>query len=142
MGLLQTKPICLLPSNSKICPQISAIDLNPSLSNTNWRSLQVKHFATLRFPAGNTRMAPINHMHAETKILRVKEHQELMSKQFLLGSFLPNRADQFTTAKRFNVIFVHILSLWGKRSGQVHSREQNYHEFAQERPLPTPQKSS
>ena len=72
---------------------------SPNLSKTNWRNLQVTQNVALRIATGNTRMAPINHMNAETKILHVKEHNELLSKQFLLGSFLPQRADHYTTAK-------------------------------------------
>ena len=73
---------------------------SPNLSDTNWRNLQtVKQNAALLIATGNTRMAPINHLHAETKILHVKEHNELLSEQFLLGSFLPERADHYTTAK-------------------------------------------
>ena len=72
---------------------------SPNLSDTNWRNLQVKQNAALRIATGDTRMAPINHLHAETKILHVKEHNELLTKHFLLGSFLPQRADHYTTAK-------------------------------------------
>ena len=93
---------------------------SPNLSDTNWRNLQVKQNAALRIATGDTRMAPIKHLHAETKILHVKEHNELLTKHFLLGSFLPQRAAHYTTAKSSSTRYSPTSShSGGKRSGQI-----------------------
>ena len=42
-------------------------------------------------------MSSIDHLHAETMILPVRRHNELLSRQFLLGAHLPDRPDNFVT---------------------------------------------
>ena len=65
----------------------------PTLIHTNWNILQTKQNAALRTVTGNLKLAPIEHLHRETKMLPVKKRKELLSKQFLLGSYLPSRSD-------------------------------------------------
>ena len=45
-------------------------------------------------------MSSIDHLHAESMILPVRRHNELLSRQFLLGAHLPDRPDNFVTKRR------------------------------------------
>ena len=53
----------------------------PTLSNTNWQKLQTKRNAALRTITGCVQMIPIDHLHEETNILPVKEHNAMLSKE-------------------------------------------------------------
>ncbi len=68
----------------------------PSLSATSWNSLQTVQNGALRTATGCHRMADIDHLHNETKLMKVKPHCEMLSKQFLLATqkpHHPNRVD-------------------------------------------------
>ncbi len=68
----------------------------PSLSKTSWQSLQVAQNNALRIATGCHRMTNIDHLHDETKVMKVQPHCEMLSKQFLLASQKPghpNRVD-------------------------------------------------
>ena len=41
-------------------------------------------------------MTNIDHLHNKAKMLPVKEHSEMLSQQFLLGSHIPSRVDHYT----------------------------------------------
>ena len=69
----------------------------PLLSNTSWAALQVEQNAALRAVTGCVRMTSIAHLHHEAETLPVREHSEMLSKQFLVGAHLPERADHHTT---------------------------------------------
>ena len=71
----------------------------PTFSNTNWNTLQTKQNADLPTVTGNLKMAPIENLHRATKMLPVKKHNELLSKQFLMDSYLPSRADHNTVTE-------------------------------------------
>ena len=62
----------------------------PFLSDTAWSRLQAAQNSALRIATGSTRMSQISHLHTETKILPVKDHNELLSTQFLLSTTLPD----------------------------------------------------
>ena len=47
-------------------------------------------------------MTPVEHLHEETILIPVKEHNQLLSKQFFLGSFQPTRVDHHTVANEVN----------------------------------------
>ena len=72
----------------------------PNLSESNWKFLQRKQNVALRAATGCVRMTPIEHLHQETKILPVKEHSRMRSRQFFLGCFQPSRVDHCTVSKR------------------------------------------
>ena len=61
---------------------------SPNLSDTNWKHLQVQQNAALRIATGCILMTPEHHLHSETKILPVREHCNMLSKQFLLTKHL------------------------------------------------------
>ena len=68
----------------------------PSLSKTSWQKLQVAQNNALRIATGCHRMSNIDHLHDETKVMKVQPHCEMISKQFLLAtqkSDHPNKTD-------------------------------------------------
>ena len=67
----------------------------PSLRNTNsWNSLQTAQNSALRIATGCHLMADIDHLHNETKVMKVKPHCEMLSKQFLLSTQRPNHPNR------------------------------------------------
>ena len=68
----------------------------PSLSHTSWKNLQVAQNAALRTATGCHLMSDVDHLHTETKMMKVQPHCEMISKQFLLAtqkSNHPNKVD-------------------------------------------------
>ena len=68
----------------------------PSLSKTSWSELQVAQNNALRIATGCHKMTNIDHLHDETKIMKVQPHCEMISKQFLLATQKkdhPNKTD-------------------------------------------------
>ena len=57
----------------------------PSLSDTNWKELNVAQNAALRVATGCVLMSATTHLNQETNILPVKEHNEMLTNQFLLS---------------------------------------------------------
>ena len=66
----------------------------PSMSVTNWGSLQAAQNSALRIATGCHLMSDVNHLHAETKIMPVKAHCEMISKQFLLATQKTNHPNR------------------------------------------------
>ena len=62
----------------------------PGLSDTRWNDLQIAQNDALRTAIGCHKMASVDHLHQETKILPVKAHGELLSRQYLLRCHIPD----------------------------------------------------
>ena len=62
----------------------------PNLKPSNWENLQTAQNTALRIATGCVKKTPIEHLHNETKIMPVKEHNEMLSKQFLLSTQKPS----------------------------------------------------
>ena len=62
---------------------------SPIISQTCWDRLQVVQNQALRVATGCLAMTPIEHLHRETKVLPLREHGEMLTKQFLLTCHLP-----------------------------------------------------
>ena len=58
----------------------------PSLSETNWKRLQTAQNSALRIATGCHLMSDVDHLHHETKIMKVRPHCEMLSKQYLLAT--------------------------------------------------------
>ena len=56
---------------------------HPAISNTQLNRLQIIQNTALRIILGCTQSTPIEHLHAETKILTVKQHLNMRGTQFL-----------------------------------------------------------
>ena len=65
----------------------------PSLSDSRWGDLQVKQNAALRMVTGCNVMMSMPHLHHETRLMTVKEHNKLLSIQFLLEAFKEGHPD-------------------------------------------------
>ena len=59
---------------------------SPNLSDTHWNELQTCQNAALRTATGCVKMSKIDHLHSECKIMPVRDHAEMLSKQFLLST--------------------------------------------------------
>ena len=66
----------------------------PFMSVTNWDSLQAAQNSALRIATGCHLMTDVNHLHAETKIMPVKAHCEMISKQYLLATQKTNHPNR------------------------------------------------
>ena len=66
----------------------------PSIPDSTWNSLQAAQNSALRIATGCHLMTDIQHLHNETKIMPVKEHCEMLSKQFLLSTQRPNHPNR------------------------------------------------
>ena len=61
---------------------------SPNIRDTNYRNIQYTHNEALRIATGCHKMSSIDHLHLEAKILKVREHSELLSGYWkLLGSY-------------------------------------------------------
>ena len=62
---------------------------SPFVSQTNWDTLQPCQNTALRIATGCVKMTDPDHLHAECKQMPVKEHCQMLSKQFLLSTTQP-----------------------------------------------------
>ena len=56
---------------------------SPNLHDTNYRKIQYTQNEALRIDTGCHKMSSIDHLHTEAEMLKVKEHSEFMSAQYL-----------------------------------------------------------
>ena len=63
---------------------------SPIIKDTHWNKLQSIQNQALRIATGNLAMAPIDHLHQETKVLPIRNHCEMVSKQFLAACHTPD----------------------------------------------------
>ena len=61
----------------------------PAISKTNWGKLQNVQNQALRIASGCHLMSDIDHPHQETKVLPIKQHSGMTTKQFLAACHLP-----------------------------------------------------
>ena len=60
-----------------------------NLRDTNYRNIQYTQNEALRIATGCHKMSSVDHLHAEAKILKVREHSELLSAQYLARCLEP-----------------------------------------------------
>ena len=56
---------------------------SPNLHDTNYRKIQYTQNEALRIATGCHKMSSIDHLHTEAEMLKVREHSELLSAQYL-----------------------------------------------------------
>ena len=61
----------------------------PSVCPSNWDKLESIQNQALRIASGCLLMSSSDHIHQECKVLPLKQHSQLLCKQYLAGSFLP-----------------------------------------------------
>ena len=79
----------------------------PPTCNSNISALQTIQNKALRIITGSLTMSSVHHLHAETKILPVKEHLDMLCKQFLAGSL-----------RRSHPSYQYVTQPSGPRAGQ------------------------
>ena len=63
---------------------------SPSIADSKWKELQTPQNGALRTALGCVKMTKIDHLHSESKMMPVKDHCQMLSKQFLLKAQQPN----------------------------------------------------
>ena len=66
----------------------------PALRDTHWSKLQAAQNSSLRVITGCTKMTHIDELHRETKLLPVKEHNTMLSREFLLQTHQTNHPNR------------------------------------------------
>ena len=61
----------------------------PAISDTHWSNLQAVQNHALRAASGCLMMSHQDHLHQECKVMPLREHSELLTKQFLARCHLP-----------------------------------------------------
>ena len=54
-----------------------------NLSDTNYRNIKYTQNGALRIANGCHKMSSVDHLHVEAKMLKVREHSEILSAQYL-----------------------------------------------------------
>ena len=62
---------------------------SPNLHDTNYRKIQYTQNEALRIATGCHKMSGIDHLHTEAEMLKVREHSELLSAQYLARCLEP-----------------------------------------------------
>ena len=71
-----------------------------NLCDTNYRNIQYTQNEALRIATGCRKMSSVDHLHVETKMLKVREHSELLSAQYLAICLEPeNICHSITTSE-------------------------------------------
>ena len=70
-----------------------------NLRDTNYRNIQYTQNEALRIPTGCHKMSSVDHLHAEVTMLKVKEHSELLSAQYLGRCLEPENANFSITTR-------------------------------------------
>ena len=69
---------------------------SPKLSDTQWRNLQTRQNTALRIATGCHSITHPDHLHDETSILKVQQHNSLLTQQFLLTCLNPEHPTHAT----------------------------------------------
>ena len=59
---------------------------SPTISDSNWKTLQPAKNTTLRTALSCTKTTDVDHLHNETKVMKIKDRYTLLSKQFYLAT--------------------------------------------------------
>ena len=62
---------------------------SPNLHDTNYRKIQYTQNEALRIATGCQKISSIDHLHTEAEMLKVREHSELLSAQYLARCLEP-----------------------------------------------------
>ena len=70
-----------------------------NLRDTNYRNIKYTQNEALRISTGCHKMSSVDHLHAEANMLKVKEHSELLSAQYLARCLEPENVNFSITTK-------------------------------------------
>ena len=71
-----------------------------NLRDTNYRNIQYTQNEALRIATGCHKMSSVDHLHVEAKMLKVREHSELLSAQYLARCLEPGNVCHSITTRR------------------------------------------
>ena len=63
---------------------------SPLISETNWSKLQRVQNSALKISTGTYHNASWQHVHRETKVLPLREHEKMVAEQYLAACYLPD----------------------------------------------------
>ena len=72
---------------------------NTNQRDTNYRNIQYTQNEALRISTGCHKMSSVDHLHAEANMLKVKEHSELLSAQYLSRCLEPENVNFSITTR-------------------------------------------
>ena len=70
-----------------------------NLRDTNYRNIQYTQNEVLRIATGCRKMSSVDHLHAEAKMLKVREHSELLSSSYFARSLEPGNVCHSITTR-------------------------------------------
>ena len=70
-----------------------------NLRDTNYRNIQYMQNEALRITTGCHKMSSVDHLHAEANMLKVREHSELLSAQYLARCLEPENVNNSITTR-------------------------------------------
>ena len=70
-----------------------------NLRDTNYRNIQYTQHTALRIATGCHKMSSVDHLHVEAKMLKVMEHSELLSAQYLARCLEPGNVCHSITTR-------------------------------------------
>ena len=70
-----------------------------NLCDTNYRNIQYTQNEAMRISTGCHKMSSVDHLHAEANMLKVKEHSELLSAQYLARCLEPDNVNFSITTR-------------------------------------------
>ena len=70
-----------------------------NLRDTNYRNIQYTQNEAVRISTGCHKMSSVNHLHAEANMLKIKEHSELLSTQYLARCLEPENVNFSITTR-------------------------------------------
>ena len=70
-----------------------------NLRDTNYRNIKYTQNEALRISTGCHKMSSVDHLHAEANMLKVKEHSELLSAQYLTRCLEPGNVNFSITTR-------------------------------------------
>ena len=70
-----------------------------NLRNTNHRNIQYTENEALRISTGCRKMSSVDHLHTEENVLKVREHSELLSAQYLTRCLEPENVNNSITTR-------------------------------------------
>ena len=61
------------------------------MSDKQWRALQTMQNNPLQIATGRVKMASVDHLHEESRMLTVRKHNELLTKQYFIARTIMNK---------------------------------------------------
>ena len=88
-----------LQGSWEIDHQLCCTCLSTNLPDTNYRKIQYTQNEAMRIATGCRKMSSINHLHVEAEMLKVREHLELLSAQYLARCLEPGNVCHSITTR-------------------------------------------